>query len=228
MQWIKNFQLFLFDMDGLLVNTEELHYLAYKQMCAQRGVSLTWDFTRFCQAAHYDSTAIRDQIYREFPALHAQEPSWDVLYAEKKQAVMGLLDNGAVQLMPGVEKLLKALEKASIKRCVVTHSADSLVQSIRRHNPLLDSIPLWITRHDYTHPKPHAECYLTAISRLAQPGERVVGFEDTPRGLKALLGTKAKPVLISTMLYPEIPSFIERGASHFSSFDAIPRDWQGD
>ena len=33
MDWIKKYQLFLFDFDGLLVNTEEMHFLAYKQMC---------------------------------------------------------------------------------------------------------------------------------------------------------------------------------------------------
>jgi len=227
MEWIKNFQLFLFDLDGLLVNTEELHYLAYKRMCQQRGVELTWDFARYCQAAHYNSTALRDQLYADFPKLRASEPVWDVLYAEKKQAIVDLMNEGVVHLMPGVEKLLQILQKAHIKRCVVTHSPDVLVEAIRKHNPLLDTIPEWITRHDYTHPKPHPECYLKAIQKFASPGDKIIGLEDTPRGLTALLETPAKAVLISTINYPEIPAFLERGATHFSSIASIPPDWKG-
>lgn len=225
MGWIDNFQLFLFDMDGLLVNTEELHYLAYKKMCQQRGVEFYWGFDRYCQAAHYDATALRDQIYQGFPALYAQEPNWDVLYAEKKQAIVDLVNGGAVHLMPGVEALLKALAKKNIKRCVVTHSPDPLVRAVRLQNPLLDTIPTWITRHDYAHPKPNPECYLKAIAKLADPGDRIIGLEDTPRGLKALLQTPAKAVLISTIDYPEIPSFLEEGAFLFPSLEDIPDNW---
>lgn len=226
MEWIKNFQLFLFDLDGLLVNTEELHYLAYKRMCKQRGVELPWDFARYCQAAHYQPTDIRDQIYAAFPSLYAQEPKWEVLYAEKKQAVEDLFSQGGVHLMPGVKKLLASLEAAGIKRCVVTHSPDSLVKKVRSQNPELDSIPVWITRHDYTHPKPHPECYQQAIKRLATPGDRIIGMEDTPRGLMALLQTNAQPVLISSIRYPEIPDFVSRGAVHFSSIEEIPCGWR--
>lgn len=221
MDWIKNYQLFLFDMDGLLVNTEELHYLAYKRMCLLHGVDLPWSFARYCQAAHYSSTALRDQLSAEFPALLSNGADWSSLYGEKQQAVLDLINEGVVHLMPGVEALLKALDHANIKRCVVTHSPDSLVNTIRKQNAFLNSIPHWITRHDYSHPKPHPESYLTAISKYSSPSDRIIGFEDTPRGLAALLQTPAKAVLISSIQYPEIPGFVEQGAHHFSSFEAI-------
>src|ERR1700722_3484515 len=103
MQWIHQYQLFLFDFDGLLVNTEEIHYLAYKKMFSDRGIHLNWSFSRYCQAAHYQAEGLRDQVYAEFPQLHVMEPDWKVLYAEKKRAVLALINEGAVQLMPGVD-----------------------------------------------------------------------------------------------------------------------------
>ena len=221
MNWIHDYQLFLFDLDGLLVNTEEVHYRAYKRMVGDRGFDLKWDFVRYCRAAHYEAEGLRDQIYVELPELQKMEPSWDVLYGEKRKAMIDLLNEGAIHLMPGVETLLKALDKADIRRCVVTHSADDLVSIIRRKNPILDTIPVWLTLHDYTHPKPHPECYQIAIERLGEPGTRMIGFEDTPRGLTALMQTQAKPVLVSTIPYPEIPEFIERGATHYRSFEEI-------
>lgn len=221
MEWINQYQLFLFDFDGLLVNTEELHFFAYKKMCALHGFKLDWDFDTYCQAAHYSAEALRDQIYGQFPELKAQFPDWKVLYAEKKQALMDLVANGTVHLMPGAERLLKALEKANIKRCVVTHSPDDLVNAIRRQIPILDTIPDWITRHDYTHPKPHPECYIKAIEKFAHNGDRIIGFEDTPRGVKALMPTQAQAVMISRVRYPEIPMFMKHGVLHYPSLDAI-------
>ena len=72
MQWIYKYQLFLFDFDGLLVDTESLHYQAYINMCATRGFDLTWNFHRYSEAAHHESTGLRDQIYAEFPKLKAE------------------------------------------------------------------------------------------------------------------------------------------------------------
>lgn len=221
MEWIHQYQLFLFDFDGLLVNTEELHFLAYKKMCASHGFRLDWDFETYCQAAHYSSETLRDRIYAQFSDLKVQFPQWEPLYAEKKQALMDLVNNGTVHLMPGAERLLRELQEANIKRCVVTHSADDLVSAIRRQIPVLDTIPDWITRHDYTHPKPHPECYLKAIERFGENGDKIIGFEDTPRGVKALMSTKAQVVMVSRVKYPEIPLFMKHGVIHFSSLDAI-------
>jgi len=222
MRWIHDYQLFLFDFDGLLVNTEEIHFKAYQRMCAAYGVKLDWNFDHYCQAAHYLSDGLRDNIYASFPLLKKQEPSWDVLYAIKRKAVLDLVMEGAVHMMPGVEKLLKNLQASQIKRCVVTHSPDNLVQIIRSQNPILNTIPHWITREDYTHPKPNPECYSVAIARLAQAEDRIIGFEDTPRGLNALLASTAQPILICKAHYPEIPSFIQKGVSYYSSLEDIP------
>jgi len=221
MRWITDYQLFLFDFDGLLVNTEEIHFMAYQRMCQGRGFTLPWDFNRYCKSAHYSSDALKNDIYALFPDLQRQEPSWDVLYAEKKQAMLDLLHEGAVHLMPGVEQLLTELQKANIKRCVVTHSPSDLVAIARHKNPILNSIPNWITRKDYTHPKPHSECYIKAIELLGEAGDQVIGFEDTPRGLQALMGTKAKAVLVCRADYPEIAEFKAKGVKHFLSLDEV-------
>jgi beta-phosphoglucomutase len=224
MHWIQQYQLFLFDLDGLLVNTEELHYAAYKRMLESRGFTLSWNFRRYCHTAHYHADKIASELYEMFPDLYAQESSWDVLYAEKKEIMIDILGQGGIQLMPGAFELLEALAHADIKRCVVTHSSESLIDPIRRQHPILQTIPFWITRADYVHPKPHSECYLKAISAFTNPGDNIIGFEDSPRGLTALMGTSAKPVLICSVDYPEIPEFIKQGVLHFNTLhDAYAR-----
>ncbi len=221
LKWIHNYQLFLFDFDGLLVNTEELHFAAYVQMCKQRGFELKWTLHRFFGAAHFNATGLRDAIYAEFPELHAQEPKWEVLYAEKKQAYMQLLKSGKLALMPGVAPLLKALEQANIKRCVVTNSTAEQIERIKELLPELGSIAHWITREFYTHAKPDPECYQKAVMQLAVPQDRVIGFEDSLRGFQALTGAGVKGVLIAPLAHPQ-SKILPKGIIHFESFEEIP------
>lgn len=221
MSWISQYQLFLFDFDGLLVNTEELHYLAYKQMMQSRGFTLNWSFERYCQSAHYSSEKFREEIFQEYPGLKLQDPSWEHLYREKQAIMQRLLSEENVHLMPGVEDMLTTLQKENINHVVVTHSPDQLISIVRAKHACLANIPHWITRHDYTHPKPHSECYQIAVERFSKPHDKIIGFEDSPRGITALLGTKVQAVLITKVPYPEIPTFIKQGVKLFDSLNHV-------
>ncbi len=223
MEWINNFQLFLFDFDGLLVDSEKMHYLAYRKMCKDRGFELPWSFNSYCLKAHYSQERLKEAIYEELPKLYDEEPNWNILYEEKKNALSDLLNNGEIEMMPGSAKLLSALEKADILRCVVTHSSDEQVNIIRQKNPILDTIPFWFTRDSYSKPKPDPECYLYAIEKLGKGLDKIIGFEDSPKGLNALLQTKALPILITQVKYPQIPEFIKQGAVHATSLDELRR-----
>jgi HAD superfamily hydrolase (TIGR01509 family) len=216
MNWVKDFNLFLFDFDGLLVNTEELHFLAYRKLCEARGFELKWSLAQFFEAAHLSATGIREGLRREFPRLF--EEDWDVLYREKKEIYQRLLEKGEVNLLPGVAEILMAIQDK--KRCVVTNSTKGQIMQIRKHNRLLDSIPVWITREDYKEPKPHPECYQKALSQLKEPGDRVIGFEDSARGLKAMEGAGVEVKVL--ICFPDHPQLKEREFSHyFPSFDVI-------
>jgi len=218
MKWIQDFQLFLFDFDGLLVNTERLHFQAYIDMMASRGYKLSWSFLRYCEVAHLDATALREALYSEFPDLSLDWPS---LYAEKKKIYYELVSEGKVELMPGVESLLMELEKASIRRCVATNSFLDQIELIRSKIPLLQTIPYWITRENYEKQKPYPDAYLKAIELYEKPEDRIIGFEDSIRGLQALQGTKALPILICDAKHPLLGHAPE-GVVRFDSLDAIP------
>jgi HAD superfamily hydrolase (TIGR01509 family) len=218
MQWVRSFDFFLFDFDGLLVNTEHLHYAAYVNMMAGRGYKLDWSFSQFCQAAHLNSTAIREGIYADFPDL---DPDWQTLYNEKKKNYFELIGAGKVELMPGVEKLLLELEKQKIPCCVVTNSFLEQMKLIRSQLKVLNTIPHWITREDYEKPKPSPESYFLAIELYAKPGDRIIGFEDSIRGLHALKETPALPVLICDSHHPLL-EMLGEGTLHFESLEQIP------
>ena len=101
MDWIHDYQLFLFDFDGLLVNTEETHYLAYK-LCALSVGSNSTGILPAIAKQHIMMQMLFESNLKQFPQLHTIEPHWPVLYAEKKQALCNLVNEGAIHLMPGV------------------------------------------------------------------------------------------------------------------------------
>lgn len=218
MDWIYKYQLFLFDFDGLLVNTEHLHFEAYKQMLAARGCVIDWNFSQFCQLAHLNSEALKQAIYQKFPDL---DPSWGVLYEEKKQIYYLLISKGSITLMPGVEKLLLQLQNKKIRSCVVTNSLHEQISLIRSQIPALQTIAHWITREDYERAKPHPECYLRAIELYGQKGDKIIGFEDSIRGLTALMQTPAQPVLVCSKDHPLLDSSLPTNVLHFSSMDEV-------
>lgn len=218
MQWIHDYQLFLFDLDGLLVNTEQIHFQAYRNMLALEGCDLSWDFQQYCLAAHYGNEKLRNEIYRTFPTLSKE---WERLYSVKQAQVVELLKEGEAHLMPGVEGLLSALKVSDISSCVVTNSKKEFVDLIREKNPVLNQIPYWLTRGDYTKAKPHPEGYLMAIERYSKPGSRVIGFEDTPRGIHSLLQTEAKAVMVSNTPYPDLPELLKSGVHLYPSLEEL-------
>lgn len=222
MLWTKKWDLFLFDLDGLLVETEKLHYQAYVLVCAKRGYTLDWSFLDFCEVAHRRAEGLKEAIYAKFPSLQEEEPNWKVLYEEKKRTYLELVATTKIALMPGAFALLQTLEKQGKKRCVVTNSCKEQTDLIASKIPILQSIPHWITRELYQEAKPSPECYLYAIQKYAEPGDKIIGFEDSSRGIQALLKTPAVAVLVCPKDYALLTQPLSPKLFHFEGLDEIP------
>ena len=223
MHWIHNFDLFLFDFDGLLVDTENLHFRAYQELCQRRGNALPWDLNRFMQIAHADATGLRREISALFPRMIEQE-IWENLYSEKKAIYESLIEQGDLSLLPGVEALLLKLASEVKKRCVVTNSTQKQTDAIRTRIRALQSIPHWFTRESYERPKPAPDGYLTALKALSAEGDRVIGFEDSMRGYHSLKEAGVGcAVLICSPGHPQLDGFAEKDGWHVSSFETVSK-----
>lgn len=213
-KFLADYDIILFDFDGLLVDTEPLHFLAYKEMCFRNGVHLDWDFTRFCKEAHSSALGIWKAFQKEFPLLLKNKSS-DLLYHEKKEIYQDLLKTTTPKLMPGVHALLQALTVNPILSAVVTNSTFFQIEVIRKKLSILNIIPLWLTREDYRLAKPAPDGYLQAIEKLGKK-ERVIGFEDTLKGIHALQAAGVRPVLVTPTCPEETTGFI-----HLDRIDLI-------
>ena len=189
-------ELILFDLDGLLVDTERLHWQAYRQMCQTFGQTLTWDYLTYLEVAGGSAGGICERMRREIPGLF-QGREWEELYEVKRESLYEILATSPIPLMPGAEHCLRLLAGTGKPLVVVTHSPRKFVDMVRAAHPVFSLINEWISREMYGAPKPAPDGYLKACSDLRIAPERAIGFEDTVRGIESLLAARIQAVLVN-------------------------------
>jgi len=188
-------KLICFDFDGLLVDTEPLHHLAYSKVLDELGYPLDLDFKSYCDIAH---SADRELFPKTVKAKYPNFPfTWTDIRARKTKVYRDLLKEGRTKPMPGAEKLIENLLKQDYLVCIVTNSDRCDVDEIKSHLPFLQKIPLIIAREDYDNPKPHPDGYLTALQKHNLTKEDAIGLEDTKKGISALKSAGMDYLLIN-------------------------------
>lgn len=220
-QWLDDFDFFFFDFDGLLVNTEHLHHLAYKKMVEDFGFSLDWDFPTYCKYGHKSTEALRDAVYAAVPGLKEKESDWEKIRQKKIAIYERFIRSNELQLMPGVEQILDYLKEKKKLSCVVTNSPQNHIEIIKELLPKLKEIPYWITRADYQRPKPDPQGYEIGIEKFTKAHDRLVGFEDTIKGLSAMEKTSIFPVLICSDDHPGLEEVNKEKVTHFPSLLSV-------
>ena len=179
-----------FDLDGLLVDTEKLHYLAYKKALLAENIFLEMSFSSYYKRIHFPF-ALKKHFYQSFPLL---QKKWDTIQAKKRFFYQTSLKSH-VSLQPSAKKLLFFFKKKHIDICVVTNSGQSDVTLIKHKIPILQEIvSKWVTRELYKRAKPHPDGYLEALKHFAHPPS--IGLEDTLKGIEALQLANIHPYLI--------------------------------
>lgn len=213
-----DYEAYFFDFDGLLANTEMLHFKAYKTLLHSKGFHLDWDFATYVSFAHQKTEIFAKAIYSLFPSLEEIQPNWMLLREEKQAIYQDLLYHTPIDLMPGVAEMLTLLQKHNKALYVVTNAPKVQIEAIMEHKPFLKIIPTWITREYYIHPKPSPECYIKATSLHSNKPFKGAGFEDSVKGLQALEGSALDAFLIYPSYYPQGQIQPKASTRRFSSF----------
>jgi dTDP-4-dehydrorhamnose reductase/beta-phosphoglucomutase-like phosphatase (HAD superfamily) len=162
----------LMDLDGTLLDTDRIHYRAYKRACQDYGWQLKW--SDFEYAIHHSGL---DHYLRGLPV-----PFEEIKSKKKKY----MLQETSFPLIEGAEHFLSHCIKYDLNLVIVTNTSNDVVEHYKTHQPLLQKVKQWITREDYTQPKPSKECYELAMQRFYRGESHILGFENTLSGYESM------------------------------------------
>jgi len=179
----------VFDMDGLMFNTEDVYTQVGTELLRRRGHR----FTGQLKAA---MMGLRPQpAFQKMIDHCGLDETWQRL-AEESNAIFAELLGQHLQMLPGLGELLDALEAAGLPKAIATSSDRRLAESCLAAFGLKPRFEFLLTADDVEHGKPHPEIYLAAARRLdAAPGEVLV-LEDSENGCKAAAAAGALTVAV--------------------------------
>jgi HAD superfamily hydrolase (TIGR01509 family) len=178
-----------FDLDGLLVNTEDLYQEVGGELLRRRGKTFTTELL--------DRMMGRPQqvSLRLMIDWHGLSDTVEQLAAETKAIFLGLLET-RLEPMPGAVALLDALSAAGIPCGVATSSGPDFAHDVLGRVGLLERMGFVLTCDDVREGKPHPEIYLAAARALGLAPARMLVLEDSQTGCRAGLASGATVVAV--------------------------------
>jgi len=179
----------VFDLDGLLVNTEDLYEQAGETVLRRRGKT-------------YDA-ALREQMMgrpvvdaiRLMIDCHSLPDTLDDLMCECKEVLEALMATSLAP-MPGVERFLNKLGAANIPMAVATSATPEYAEHVLTTLGLKNRFRFVLTAADIRHGKPDPEVYLLAAERLGIEPSQMMVLEDSGNGCHAAVAAGAYSVAV--------------------------------
>lgn len=168
----------LFDFDGVLADTEPLHWQCWNEALREAGLEIGWDDYR----RHCVGISDRDFLAR-LGALAAPPRTVDELlpfYPLKKRLFAERAARGGL-IRPELKELLAGLDPRRL--AVVTSSSRQEIEPILRAEGVLERFGAAVYGDEVRRLKPDPEPYRTAMERLG--AKRAVAFEDSPAGIES-------------------------------------------
>ncbi len=187
----------IFDVDGTLADTESAHRAAFNHAFAEAGLDWHWDeplYTRLLEISGGKEriTHYWTQVHGDIKAIQAGAFADTVqrIHDLKTAAYERAVQDGAVQLRPGVLRLIEMASKARLRLAIATTTSPVNVAALMRSAIGPDWKYIFqIVEDASTAPrkKPHPQVYLQTLHRMQLPATECLAFEDSANGLNAAI-----------------------------------------
>jgi HAD superfamily hydrolase (TIGR01509 family) len=176
----------IFDVDGTLAETEELHRQAFNESFAHAGLDWRWDQPVYAQLLNVTGGKERIRYFIDSlpnpPAMSAGDIAG--LHADKTQRYTAMLRQG-IKLRPGIARVMHQAHAAGIRLAVATTTSRPNVDALLRAAEALPPFHAIAAGDEVPAKKPAPDIYQLALRRLDLPAARCLAFEDTLNGLRS-------------------------------------------
>jgi beta-phosphoglucomutase len=179
----------IWDMDGTLVDTAELHFQAWEAVCRELGR----DFSRADFAATFGRR--NPEI---FAALFGDRFSAAEVAAlgDRKEELYRAAARRGVELLPGVRALLEGLHRAGFRQAIGSSAPRANLELILRLTGIERYFDALIGMEETQRGKPDPQVFQVAAERLGVPPARCVVLEDAVAGVQAARAAGMKCVAV--------------------------------
>ncbi|MCJ7622797.1 MAG: HAD family phosphatase [Anaerolineaceae bacterium] len=190
---------FIFDFDGIIVDTEPFAIQAWKSCLRPYGVDLSNDQFNLMVGTSNDLCVnlIKDQTGVEISEIDFWNTLLDLIKINISAPKDGLLP------------LLIKIQKRGNQLAIASNSITSFIISTLKHLQIDEHFSEIVGSDQVVNHKPFPDVYLEAARRLGVSPQNCLAFEDTPLGAQAAISAGMKCILIPNLLLPPPPNHFQ-------------------
>jgi HAD superfamily hydrolase (TIGR01509 family) len=189
-----NLRAVIFDMDGLMLDTERWERAAWREVARQHGRSLSDEFFASLVGRRESDTAPR---MREYFGAHFP---FDAARAQVRALFERWVEHCPTPVKPGLISLLDALQRLGIPLAVASSTARA--RAVQRLGELAKCFGVSVFGDQVRHAKPDPEIYLRTLGELGVPSSVALALEDSPPGFQAAQAAGLTTIVVPDLLPP--------------------------
>lgn len=194
---MRKIELVIFDMDGLMLDTEKLSYDSWKKAASNYGYLLTKEI--FLKLLGTNALKIKQTLIETF----GKDFPFDNVYEERMKIGNEHTDKYGVQTKEGLLELLTFLTDSGIKKAVATSTNRDRATMLMSRVGIFNFFDNAIYGDEVKRSKPDPEIFLKAAEKFSLKSEACVVLEDSPAGIKAAYSAGMMPIMIPDMVSPD-------------------------
>ena len=184
----------IFDMDGLLIDSERIFQRIWRELAAEAGVIL--DDT-FAEAMCGSSGKVTEAVLRRYvPGVDPQ-----ALIAECYRRVIEV-EKKYIPLKPGTVEILEGMKRCGFRTALASSSPLDMIERNLEITDLAAFFDELISGTEVRHGKPEPDIFLLAAGRLGLPARDCYVFEDSVNGIRAGIAAGCMAVMVPDLVQP--------------------------
>ena len=187
----------LFDMDGVILDTEKLYTRFWREAAQSLGFPMTQEMALGMRSLS------RELGERQLKAYLGDEVDYMQVRNKRIELMTAFINENGVELKPGIHELLDFLKVHEIKTSVATSSPLDRTKEYLSQVGLVEAFDELVSGHMVEHGKPAPDIYLYASSKLGLKPEECLVLEDSPTGLLAAYRAGCVPVMVPDQDKPD-------------------------
>ncbi|MBQ4247054.1 MAG: HAD family phosphatase [Ruminococcus sp.] len=187
----------IFDMDGLMLDTEKLYTRFWKKAAEYYGFEMTDEHILGIRsmAAKFACTRLKEILGDSFDYYAVRE--------KRRELMDEYIAAHGVEKKQGLDNLLKKLSQRSIKLAVATSTNRERTENYLRQTKVIDYFEVIVTGDMIQNGKPAPDIYQTAAKALGLDSTDCIALEDSPNGILSAYRAGCKPVMIPDLSQPD-------------------------